>query len=160
MDVPGKNDYFCVWVFVVCFTSRILHLWVQRVHKSEQKVMPQMKCILARSSWVLCIKTWGQFIQLLSKLTRFSFLWCIEGAWKFWSELLFSVSCPRGRAGVLQTPLYMQSKAVFYLDIRLCLMFHLEKWVDFNRLGKLVILLVADAGAGGSVGSSSPAYPD
>lgn len=39
-------------------------------------------------------------------------------------------------------------------------MFHLQKWVDFNRLGKLVILLVADAGVGESVGSSSLAYPD
>lgn len=39
-------------------------------------------------------------------------------------------------------------------------MFHLEKWVNFNRLGKLVILLVADAGADRSVGSSSPGYPD
>lgn len=38
-------------------------------------------------------------------------------------------------------------------------MFHLEKWIDFNVLGKVVILLVADAGAGGSLGSSSPAYP-
>lgn len=28
-------------------------------------------------------------------------------------------------------------------------MFPLEKWVDFSRLGKLGILLVADAGADG-----------
>lgn len=41
--------------------------------KSEGKIMPQLKHILAGSSRVLCIKTWGQFMQFLTKLTRFRF---------------------------------------------------------------------------------------